>query len=475
MQDFNLPKIPGSIQPANEMSSLQSEAINIVEQVGQTPTPNDGSDENNIQLGVAVASYASHGDYYIDSGVANSYVLMPDGNKKGIYIYSESDGARIRFRPQNTNTAACTVNVNGNGVKNIKLSDAVTSPAAGQIRIDELMEIVYNLVEDAWILMNPYSDSVNFNGIVNGGMSIATRQPYTLVNGVAKVGLVDAMIGKVTGTAVSAGILTQGTGQAYSETSYTMQFAGVTVTGSGVIEVDHLTESDVAVLFKNKTSAVSLTVYHDVGTPINYQITVLKPTVKNNFTSTTQIAQSALISVQSATPTLITLPNISMGDCSNGIQTIVTAACGAVSTKNFHVGNLQINSGTYPAPFVIEDPIAIRMQCRRRYLKSYQDAVPVSTPASNASNYTTNATGTTGGADPAVIGNIRFPLPMIVVPTCIVYALATGNANNMSAGDAADIAAASAEIGTTGFLAVNSATVVDNANYDYHIEADTGW
>src|SRR6185437_9778165 len=59
-----------------------------------------------------------------------------------------------------------------------------------------------------------------------------------------------------------------------------------------------------------------------------------------------QIAQSGLISVPSATATQIALPNVSLGDVSNGIEIQVDAQCGSVTTKNFYFTEWQLEEGS---------------------------------------------------------------------------------------------------------------------------------
>lgn len=64
-----------------------------------------------------------------------------------------------------------------------------------------------------------------------------------------------------------------------------------------------------------------------------------KPTAADNYASTTTIGTCTAIPVATGTDTLITFPNVSLGDVSTGIEIQVDAACGAVTTKNFFSRN----------------------------------------------------------------------------------------------------------------------------------------
>lgn len=71
---------------------------------------------DNQQTHKAVAHYAAVGDFYGDSGTANTYVLSVSGSQVAPPTYA--NGMRIRFVAGNSNTGPSTVNVAGLGVKN---------------------------------------------------------------------------------------------------------------------------------------------------------------------------------------------------------------------------------------------------------------------------------------------------------------------------------------------------------------------
>jgi len=57
-------------------------------------------------------------DYYTDSGTTNTFVLTPGSNTIPPTGYYE--GMEVTFNPNSDNTGACTIDVNGLGVKDIK-------------------------------------------------------------------------------------------------------------------------------------------------------------------------------------------------------------------------------------------------------------------------------------------------------------------------------------------------------------------
>ena len=112
MQDLN-DKVTGGSLTADEWNEVPSEIQNVIESIGQIL-----SGGNLTQLLKAIAGYAANGPYYIDSGIADSYVLSPVGSKSAPHEYAV--GERIRFIAGNTNTGASTVNRAGGGVKAIE-------------------------------------------------------------------------------------------------------------------------------------------------------------------------------------------------------------------------------------------------------------------------------------------------------------------------------------------------------------------
>jgi hypothetical protein len=117
MQDLN-DKVTGNVLTAAEWDEVASEIQNVIESTGITLS---GADLN--QLGKAIAAYAAGGDFYLDTGAADAYVLSTVGAKSAPPAYF--NGMRIRFVAGNTNTGASTVNIAGLGVVSLKDANGV--------------------------------------------------------------------------------------------------------------------------------------------------------------------------------------------------------------------------------------------------------------------------------------------------------------------------------------------------------------
>jgi len=103
---------------AGEANSTLTESKTAVQSSGQTLAPADGTAEVTDQLAKALAIYgAGGGEYHIDTGAVNAYVLNPVSPKKSPPAYF--DGFTVMFEPGNDNTGAATVNVASLGVVDI--------------------------------------------------------------------------------------------------------------------------------------------------------------------------------------------------------------------------------------------------------------------------------------------------------------------------------------------------------------------
>ncbi len=122
----NLPGDPNNLVEAADVNGFKNENTTLITTSGQTPAAG-----NNNQTAISTSIYAAGAAFYTDSGVADAYVLSPVGGKLAPNAYF--NGLRVRVIPGNDNTGASTINVDGLGVKDIKLNDGTTNPAAGDI------------------------------------------------------------------------------------------------------------------------------------------------------------------------------------------------------------------------------------------------------------------------------------------------------------------------------------------------------
>lgn len=219
------------------------------------------------------------------------------------------------------------------------------------------------------------STGIGKNAIINGGMMVAQRGYLTLGSsapaGNAGYGKVDRWQAWATGTAVSAGTATQITNANCGRTGYALKLSGVTLTGTGIVFARHRIEARNSLRFKNQTASFSIRVYHDVGSAINYTVTIRKADSADTFSSTTLIQAGSATSVASATETLLKLENVSMGDCSNGIEIEVKAECGAITTKNFQYAEAQLEESVEATSFEHVDFNTELQKCLRYYETIY--------------------------------------------------------------------------------------------------------
>lgn len=124
MQSVN-GKITGDSLTATEWNQPSTEIQNIITALGITLSSGDLN-----QLGKALAGYVANGQFYVDSGAADAYVLSPVGSKQAPTSYA--NGNVYVFVPGNTNTGASTANIGALGVTNIKTREG-NDPAAGTI------------------------------------------------------------------------------------------------------------------------------------------------------------------------------------------------------------------------------------------------------------------------------------------------------------------------------------------------------
>lgn len=228
------------------------------------------------------------------------------------------------------------------------------------------------------------------NAVINGGMLVAQRATLTLGSsapaanaGYAKV---DRFQAWATGTAVSAGTATQDTAAGIGRTGYALKLAGVTLTGTGIVYVRHRIEAKNSLRFKNRTASLSCVVKHDVGSAINYTLTVRKANTADTFSAVTSIQAGSATSVSSATETTLTLAGISMGDCTTGIEIEIKAECGAITTKNFWVTEVQLEDNATATVFEHVGFDQSLERCMRYFEKTHPYATE---PADNTNTWTT--------------------------------------------------------------------------------------
>ena len=95
----------------------------------------------------------------------------------------------------------------------------------------------------------------------------------------------------------------------------------------------------------------------------------------------TQIA-TGTVSVANATNADLSLAIANLGDCSYGLEIIISAACGAITTKNFYLGDLQLMAGSLALPMAPR-PMATETLLVARYLRPCMGLIGKANSATN--------------------------------------------------------------------------------------------
>lgn len=124
------------------------------------------SDNNYNQLSESTSNYVACGDFYIDNGIANKYVLNPSGS----FVYPKQyiNGMRVRFYITNTNTGASTIEIKPDGImslgiKSIKKNGGTQELDAGDLIINTYAELYFLESKDCFVFLYINSQH-NING-----------------------------------------------------------------------------------------------------------------------------------------------------------------------------------------------------------------------------------------------------------------------------------------------------------------------
>lgn len=203
------------------------------------------------------------------------------------------------------------------------------------------------------------------NAIINGCCRVTHRDNATLSNS-WQYGPVDLVGVKALGT-VSAGTIKRDSASSVTATAFAAWVDSATLDSDGVVLFRHRIEAKDVWRFKNKPAYFSCRVYHNVGSAINFTTTIRKATASDNFSSTTDITNGTQ-SIASATASDVTLSVSDMGDCTNGVEVEVKAVCGAVNTKSFYIGDLQLVIANFKRPFLAR-PMAMEELLVSRFVR----------------------------------------------------------------------------------------------------------
>ena len=143
-------------------SSLTPGTIWVSTVDGNATNPDSMSAANWVPVNDLAASQLQPGNYAVDTGATNAYVIAPSPA-----LGSYPGGVPIRFIPSNTNTAASTINISALGAKAIV--DGAGNPLLpGDIVAGQVCEIVYNATGNNFTKTSFTPAPQNVSGVTSG-------------------------------------------------------------------------------------------------------------------------------------------------------------------------------------------------------------------------------------------------------------------------------------------------------------------
>lgn len=126
---------------------------------------------------------------------------------------------------------------------------------------------------------------------------------------------------------------------------YALRITDLTTGDGGTVDYRFRFDSVDSRDMVNGAAVFQCNVLQNTGASKTYTISILKANAEDDFSGTTLISASSGDSVSDSTNTRIFHPVSDMGDCSNGIEVVVSVACGAVTTKDFYINDIVFRRG----------------------------------------------------------------------------------------------------------------------------------
>ena len=242
----------------------------------------------------------------------------------------------------------------------------VLPDAAGTVALTGHSHVVGDVTSLQAVLDAKLGSAGLRNAVINGCCRVSHRSSKGLSTS-WQYAEVDLIAVKAEGT-VSAGTIRQVSGVSSLATSGNACLVqGATLGSGGAIGWRHRIEARDAVKLANGAAVISARVYHDVGAAISYSVTVNKANATDDFSAVTQIASGAS-SIANDSNADLGLAVGNLGDCSTGLELLIKASCGAVSGRNFYLGDLQLEAGSVRTSFE-RRPLAAEAALVGRFLR----------------------------------------------------------------------------------------------------------
>lgn len=324
-----------------------------------------------------------------------------------------------------------------------------------------------------WNLLNPAPPGKNF--MVDPCCRVAqTGTSASPALGTSRAyGAVDLVQCWASGTAVSAGSITQDTAYtvAGAATAYSCKLAGCTITGTGKVFFRRWIESRDAIALKNRNVLFSVLGFQDTGGNINAFLTINKATAQDNFVSVTNVTTGFTVSLPTNTTTAVTAV-AAMGDCSSGIEIVLEMDCGAVTTKDFYATDWQVCINTLAQVCVAPRFIDELQGVKRWYERSWPYGVLTGTTSFPGQKTTHVPVGYSGGNGINEM-DVYFEVEKGVTPIVMLYSEATGSMGKLrDATTGADVAVSVGVLATTMFEPATGTAIAAGDLLRMHWTAD---
>lgn len=250
-----------------------------------------------------------------------------------------------------------------------------------------------------------------------------------------------------------------------------MQGSVLTTTGTGQVGWLQKIEAKNTAHLAGKTVTFSATLYHNTGAPLSGYISIQKAGAADDFSSPVQIGNVPFSNAASGAYTPISASfNIGAADAANGLMVVVMLqGVGAVTSKMFGLGDLQLELGAVATPFEMRPYGQELALCQRYYEKSYSLGTA---PGSIQENGFRTFINTSSAG--ATTGDFQFKVPKRTTPSTVnIYSPVSGAAakvRNEVAGT--DEAATLGTVNENGLGRVSGSTTTSATSFRFHFTAD---
>lgn len=291
------------------------------------------------------------------------------------------------------------------------------------------------------------------NLFIDGECQVAQGASKALTTA-AQFGSVDMWAAWASGGVITSGTMTQSTALAGVSTQNAVAVASLTLTGAGSVSFRQRIESKRARMLVNQNASFSCVVRHGNAAAVPVVVVIRSANAADNFAATTVIYTSAAQSA-AATPALttISIPNVPMGACGNGIEVEVQMQVGACTNSFAQLADAQLVEGA-TVPTFLPTPFDVALsQVRRHFQKSFPYATaPAQGSGVQIGQFVRQCVVAGVATGETYMG---FPVPMRTQPVMTFYNPISANANwrnytaNADSGAAAGTAIGEPGLGMT--------------------------